>query len=110
MSKQQSPFERDVDEGDPVKAGQVVARLDRDQLLAQRQHQVAALASAESQLAEARTALEWEKATLAADVEQKKADLASSESRLLELKTITDTRSPGRSWSKPQSSAASPCP
>jgi HlyD family secretion protein len=79
-------IERAVDEGDPVTKGQVVARLDRDQLLAQRAHQAAAVASAESQLAEARTALEWEKATLAGDVEQKKADLASSESRLLELK------------------------
>ena len=79
-------IERAVDEGDPVTKGQVVARLDRDQLLAQKEHQQAALASAQSQLAQARTALEWEKATLAADVEQKKADLASSESRLLELK------------------------
>ena len=79
-------IERDVDEGDPVKIGQVVARLDRDQLVAQKEHQQAELASAESQLAEARTALEWEKATLAADIEQKKADLASNQARLLELK------------------------
>jgi HlyD family secretion protein len=79
-------IERSVDEGDPVKIGQVVARLDRDQLLAQKEHQQATLASAESQLAQARTALEWEKDTLAADIEQKKADLASNESRLAELK------------------------
>jgi len=79
-------IERNVDEGDPVKIGQVVARLDRDQLLAQKEHQQATLASAQSQLAQARTALEWEKATLAADLEQKRADLASNESRLLELK------------------------
>jgi HlyD family secretion protein len=79
-------IERDVDEGDPVKAGQVVARLDRDQLQAQKDQQQAALASARSQLAQAQTALEWEKATLAADVEQKRAVLASSDARLLELK------------------------
>jgi HlyD family secretion protein len=63
-----------------------VARLDRDQLQAQKDQQQAALASARSQLAQAQTALEWEKATLAADVEQKRAVLASSDARLLELK------------------------
>jgi HlyD family secretion protein len=77
--------ERDVDEGDAVKKGQVVARLDRDQLLAQRDSQAAALASAEAQLAQAQTALEWQRDTLAGDVEQKKADLASNEARLAEL-------------------------
>lgn len=78
--------ERNVDEGDPVKAGQVVARLDRDQLIAQRERESASLAAADSQLAQALTSLEWEKANLAADIEQKKADLASNEARLAELK------------------------
>ncbi|HMD70850.1 MAG TPA: efflux RND transporter periplasmic adaptor subunit [Bryobacteraceae bacterium] len=78
-------IERTVDEGDAVKKGQVIARLDRDQLLAQRQRDVAALESAESQLAQAETALEWEKATLAGDVEQKRGDVASNEARLAEL-------------------------
>src|SRR6185437_16054030 len=45
-------IERSVDEGDSVKKGQVVARLDRDQLLAQRASQSAALDSAEAQLRE----------------------------------------------------------
>jgi HlyD family secretion protein len=79
-------MERAVDEGDPVKKGQIVARLDRDQLLAQREREEAGRASAEAQLAQARTALEWQKATLAGDLEQKRADLSSNESRLLELK------------------------
>ncbi|MGA2195016.1 MAG: biotin/lipoyl-binding protein, partial [Bryobacteraceae bacterium] len=78
-------IERTVDEGDAVKKGQVIARLDRDQLVAQRQRDVAALESAESQLAQAETALEWEKATLAGDVEQKRGDVASNEARLAEL-------------------------
>jgi len=78
--------ERNVDEGDAVKAGQVVARLDRDQLIAERGRETAALASADSQLAQAVTSLEWQKANLAADIEQKKADLASNEARLAELK------------------------
>jgi HlyD family secretion protein len=79
-------IERTVDEGDAVKKGQVVARLDRDQLLAQRDRQAADLASAEEQLAQAQTSLDWERANLEGDVEQRKADLASNESRLLELK------------------------
>jgi len=79
-------IERTVDEGDTVKKGQVIARLDRDQLVAQREREVAGLQSAESQLAQAKTALEWEKDTLAADIEQRTADVASNEARLSELK------------------------
>jgi HlyD family secretion protein len=78
-------IERNVDEGDTVKKGQVLARLDRDQLTAQRDRETASLASAEAQLAQAQTSLEWQKETLAADVEQKKADLSSLEYRLSEL-------------------------
>lgn len=79
-------IERTVDEGDSVKKGQVIARLDRDQLVAQRDREVAGLESAESQLAQAKTSLEWEKDTLAADIEQRSGDLASNEARLAELK------------------------
>ena len=79
-------IERTVDEGDTVKKGQVIARLDRDQLVAQREREVAGLESAESQLAQAKTSLEWEKDTLAADIEQRTADLHSNEARLAELK------------------------
>lgn len=79
-------IERTVDEGDSVKKGQVIARLDRDQLVAQRDREVAGLESAESQLAQAKTSLEWQKDTLAADIEQKRGDLASNEARLAEFK------------------------
>jgi HlyD family secretion protein len=79
-------IERTVDEGDTVKKGQVMARLDRDQLLAQRDRETAGLQSAESQLAQAQTALEWEKSTLAADIEQRTADVSSNEARLAELR------------------------
>ena len=78
--------ERAVDEGDGVKKGQVVARLDRDQLLAQRDREQAGLASNESQLAQAQTAVELQRATLAADIETRRADVASSEARLAELR------------------------
>jgi HlyD family secretion protein len=78
-------IERTVDEGDGVKKGQIIARLDRDQLMAQREREVAGLESAQTQLAQSETSLEWEKATLAADIEQRRADLASNEARLAEL-------------------------
>src|SRR5260221_11902652 len=45
--------ERAVDEGAGVKKDMVLARLDRDQLLRQRDAQQAALASADAQLAQA---------------------------------------------------------
>jgi HlyD family secretion protein len=78
--------ERAVTEGDPVKKGQVVARLDRDQLAAQREREAAGVLSSEAQLAQALTALEWQRATVAADIDQRKADLASGEARLSELR------------------------
>jgi HlyD family secretion protein len=79
-------IERTVDEGDPVKKGQIIARLDRDQLMAQQERETAGLKSSEFQLAQAQTGLEWQKATLAADIEQKRADLAAAQARLAELK------------------------
>ncbi len=78
--------DRTVDEGDRVKKGQLIARLDRDQLIAQRSRETAATQSSELQFAQAETSLAWQKATLAADIEQRKADLASNEAHLLQLK------------------------
>ena len=79
-------IERNVNEGDAVKKGQVVARIDRDQLAAQRDRETAGLASSESQLAQAQTAVELQKATLAADLETRRADVAAAEARLAELR------------------------
>jgi HlyD family secretion protein len=79
-------IERTVTEGDSVKKGQILARLDRDQLAATREREAAGVLSSESQLAQAQTALEWQRATVAADIEARKADLAASEARLTELR------------------------
>jgi len=79
-------IERTVDEGDPVKAGQEIARLDRDQLSRQREQSEAALVSSQSQLAQAETSVSWERETLAADLAQRRADLDAAEARLAELK------------------------
>jgi len=79
-------IERTVDEGDAVKKGMVVARLDRDQLVQQREAQVAALRTAEAQLAEAKSAAEWQRQTMAADLDVRRSDLSSAQSRLLEMR------------------------
>jgi HlyD family secretion protein len=65
-------IERTVDEGEVVKKGQVIARLDRDQLMAQRGREAAGLNSALSQLAQAETSLAWQKENLAADLEHRR--------------------------------------
>src|ERR1700733_350052 len=54
-------IERDVNEGDPVHKGMVIARLDREQLLRQRE-------------------------TMQADLQLKNADLSAAQSQLLQLK------------------------
>lgn len=79
-------IERAVNEGDSVQKGMVVARLDREQLLRQREREQASLGVAKAQLEEAETALKWQQETTAADLEGRKADLGSAESRLMELK------------------------
>jgi HlyD family secretion protein len=79
-------MERTVDEGDRVKKGQLIARLDRDNLARQREREEAGALSARTQLAQAQTGLDWQRATVSADIDQRRADLASQEARLAELK------------------------
>jgi HlyD family secretion protein len=78
--------ERSVDEGDSLKKGQVVARIENDQLQGQHAAQEAVLAGAKTQLAQAESALEWQRQTLPAELAQRSADLASAEARLAELR------------------------
>ncbi len=78
--------ELNVKEGDPVTKGMVVARLDQDQLLRQRDREQAVLAAAQGQVAQAETAVRWQRQTLEADIEQRRADLRAAEARLEELK------------------------
>ena len=79
-------IERAVNEGDAVQKGMVIARLDREQLLHQRETAEAALGTAQAQLAESISALKWQKETMAADLQLRKADLSAAESQLLQLK------------------------
>ncbi len=77
---------RTVDEGESVKKGMLIARLDRDQLLRQRERENAALESARSQFAQAETAVSWQRETLQADIEQRRADLSAYEAQYAQLK------------------------
>ena len=63
----------------------VVARLDREQLLRQRESAEAALQQAESQLAQASTTVQWTAESQASDLSLRRADLASAQAHLKEL-------------------------
>jgi HlyD family secretion protein len=80
-------IERAVDEGDAVKKGQIIARLDRDQLLRQRERESAALVEAASQLKQAGTTVDWTRESQATDLEQRRADLAQAQAKLQQLET-----------------------
>jgi HlyD family secretion protein len=77
--------ERRFDEGDTVKTGDIVAELDRDQLAQQKDRDVAAVASADSQYQQLQTSIAMQKETLAGDIAARKADLAQAQAHLEEL-------------------------
>jgi HlyD family secretion protein len=79
--------ELNVKEGDVVRKGTVVARLDREQLSSQRDAQRAALAAAESQLEQLRTSIEFQRETYEGGLSASQADVAQAEARLRELQT-----------------------
>ena len=78
-------IERTVDEGDNVRKGMLVARIDRDQLLRTEERERAGLGSSRQQLEEALSSVEWQEKTLAADIEQRRADLKAYEAQYEEL-------------------------
>src|SRR6266540_4452010 len=74
-----------VEEGGMVKKGMVLGRLDAEQTRRQREREQAGLTAAESQLAQLRTAIEFQKATLAAELDLRGAEVKQAEARLQEL-------------------------
>jgi HlyD family secretion protein len=78
-------IERRVDEGDRVTAGMLVARLDEDQLLGQRERARGGVASAESQLAQQATAIDFQSETLEGQIQQRAAEVHTAEAHLAEL-------------------------
>ena len=79
-------IERTVNEGDMVQKGMVIARLDREQLLRQRDTAEAALQTAEATFSESQSALKWQQQTMQADLQLRNADLSAAQSQLLQLK------------------------
>lgn len=77
--------ERAVGEGDPVEKAMVVARLDQEQLLLYRDQAQAALAAAESQLAQLRTGIEYQKETLQGQIALRRAELKAAQAQLAEI-------------------------
>lgn len=77
--------ERPVNEGDTVKKGQLIARVDQTQSRGQEQAQQASVQSAEMQLSQSATSLSWQKETLAADIELRTADIRQSQAALNQL-------------------------
>lgn len=80
-------IERTVDEGDNVRKGMLIARIDRDQIDQQRTRDQAGVTSAEWALAQSRSSIDWQRQTLAGDMDLKRAALRQAEARLEELVT-----------------------
>jgi len=74
-----------VREGEWVKKGQVIAKLDASQLEQQKARDTAAVSGAQSQLQQLQTSIEYQKATIDSDVALRKAELAQVQARLDDL-------------------------
>ena len=70
-----------VDEGDTVKAGQVIAVLDKSGPLASFEQEQAAYTAAVSQIPQARTSLTYESATVQAAIDQARAALSAQNAK-----------------------------
>ena len=74
--------ERKVDEGEWVKKGDLIARLDPVQLEHQRVRDRAIVFSAQSNYQQLQTSIEYQKATLESDVATRRAELGSAQAKL----------------------------
>lgn len=75
-----------VEEGDSVTAGQVIARLDTDQIESQRLMAEAVLSAANSRILQLRTAIAFQEETLAGTTAQREAELQGANAQLDELR------------------------
>ena len=74
-----------VREGDLVKAGGVIARLDRDTMTLQRQREEAGVAAAQSGIAQMGTAIVWQREVLERETAVRKTEIAAAEAQLNNL-------------------------
>jgi HlyD family secretion protein len=77
--------ERRAEEGQPVKKGDILARLDQEQLLRQRDQVLAVLEGTRSRMAQLETAVEYGRASLSGNIEQRQAELRSAAANLRDL-------------------------
>jgi len=78
-------IELNVDEGYFVKKGEVIARIDRDQVQSQRDRDEASLHNSQSQYDQMETSVQWQRRTLESDVALRSAELRASQARLAAL-------------------------
>jgi HlyD family secretion protein len=74
-----------VAEGDFVKKGMVIARIDRDQVERQRNRDEASLAASESQYQQTETSVQWQRQTLESDIALRRAELRAAQAQLAQL-------------------------
>src|SRR5215510_5637600 len=74
-----------ADEGDPVHRGMILARIDQEQLLRQREKEHAAVSAAESQWTQANTAAQFTNATTESDIALRQAEVRQAQAYLDEL-------------------------
>ena len=78
-------IDRSVNEGDTVKKGQLIARIDQVQNIRQKQAQQAGVQSAEMQLSQSATSVAWQQATNEADIELRRAEIRQAQANLDQL-------------------------
>ena len=78
-------IELNVDEGYYVKKGQVIARIDKDQVQSQRTRDEASLNNSQFQFDQMETSVQWQRRTLESDVALRTAELRASQARLAAL-------------------------
>jgi multidrug resistance efflux pump len=78
-------IELNAEEGEPVKKGMIIARLEQQQLLHQSEQALATLASSRSRLAELEAFLEYQTENVEAQIEQRRAELMQAGATLDEL-------------------------
>ncbi len=74
-----------VREGDLVKAGQIIARLDRDTMTLQRQREESEVAAAQSGIAQMSTAIVFQQEVLIRETQVRKSEIAAAEAQLNNL-------------------------
>ena len=78
-------IELNVDEGDAVKKGMQIARIDRDQMDQQKARDMAGVESAEWAMQQTKKSIDWQRETVAGDEALKRAQLQQAQAHLEEL-------------------------